>query len=174
MKTYKTTLTRFPCAWKAALSIASFLLVTGLSSPVSHANGGTTKFDFVAEELLSPVGAPEKIWMSGDVQHIRNFPLAGPVWGDINGALTTSFNVNLNLATGDGTAFGIFIFAVEWNGLVGIFEGRAHAKYEGFVISGFGSGHGTGDFEGMQFHANFFEVDGHTLLAGTILIPSGE
>src|SRR5688500_5581340 len=119
--------------------------------PTSHASGGATSFDFVAEELLTPFGPPGRIWMSGDVQHIRDFPLAGPVWGDINGTLTTYFNITQNIITGDGTAFGTFSFAVEWNGLVGTFEGRATAKYEAFIITGHGSGHGTGDFEGMQF-----------------------
>ena len=174
MRTYKPLYKLFPLAWKASTAAASLVLLLGISSPSSHADTGAIKLHFVSEEILSPIGPPERIWMSGDVQHIRNFPLAGPVWGDINGTLTTYFNVNLNLTTGDGTAFGIFILEVEWNGLRGTFEGRAQANYEGFVISGHGSGHGTGDFEGMQMQAFFFQEDGRTPLIGTILIPGGE
>src|SRR5688572_15228908 len=110
MKTHKTW---FPLGLKAAATITSLLLITVFSSPTSHASGGATSFDFVAEELLTPFGPPGRIWMSGDVQHIRDFPLAGPVWGDINGTLTTYFNINQNIITGDGTAFGTFSFAVE-------------------------------------------------------------
>ncbi len=112
--------------------------------------------------------------MSHDgMQHIRDFPVAGPVWGDLNGTLTVIANINLNLATGDGTAHGTFILEVEWNGLIGTFEGRSQWKYDGFrIVAGQGTAHGTGDFEGLRMKANFFTAeDGRTPLIGTIFIP---
>ena len=169
---------RLALAWAVSVTIRSLLVVICFSSWVSRAGGsagnGAVKIDFVSEEALAPIGPPGKIWVSDGVQHIRDFPLAGPVWGDLNGTLTTSFNVNLNLTTGDGTAFGTFVLEVEWNGLTGTFEGRASGKYEGFRISGQGIGHGTGDFEGMQMQAYFFNTATGTALIGTILIPHGE
>jgi hypothetical protein len=169
---------RLALAWTVGVTISSLLVVICFSSWVSHAGGsagnGAVKIDFVAQEALAPIGPPGKIWVSDGVQHIRDFPLAGPVWGDLNGTLTTSFNVNLNLTTGDGTAFGIFILEVEWNGLIGTFEGRAQGTYDGFLISGHGSGHGTGDFEGMQIQAFFFNTGTAVPLIGTILLPHGD
>lgn len=176
MKTYKPTQTRSPLALAAGVSITSLLLIIAFSSPVSHASGGATKIDFEAEEALAPIGPPGKIWVSDDgVQHIRDFPVAGPVWGDLNGTLTVIANINLDLATGDGTAFGTFVLDVEWNGLIGTFEGRSQWKYDGFLITnGQGSARGTGDFEGMHMQANFFNEDGGTPLIGTILIPHAD
>ena len=115
--------------------------------------------------------------MSDDgVLHMRNLPVEGPVWGDINGQLEVFANINQDLATGDGTAFGTAVLEMEWNGLTGTFEGRSQWKYAGFLISaGQFVGHGTGDFEGMHMRANFFhDEDGRTPLIGTILNPYGE
>ncbi|HUS34627.1 MAG TPA: hypothetical protein VM680_04670 [Verrucomicrobiae bacterium] len=159
---------KFRGAVQRFIQIVSVLILLLSASRSAEA----IKIEVVSEEKLRPIGPPGKIWVSDDgVQHTRDFPLAGPVWGDLNGTLTTSFNTNLNLTTGDGTAFGSFVLAVEWNGLVGTFEGRAEGKYEDFVISGHGPGHGTGDFEGMQIHLYFFNEAGHVALIGTILIP---
>jgi hypothetical protein len=109
------------------------------------------------------------------VQHIRNLPVAGPVWGDLNGRLILLSNRNLNLVTGHGTAFGSAVLEVEWNGLVGTFEGRCEWKTEGFrIVAGQFIGHGTGDFAGMQMQANFFNDATGSPLIGTILIPQGE
>ena len=162
MKSYKLTL---------GLSFL-ILFAAPYSSPTRAAEA--IKIDVVSEEKLRPTGPPGRIWVSDGVQHTRDFPLSGPVWGDLNGTLSIIFNTNLNLTTGDGTAFGSFILAVEWNGLQGTFEGRSKAKYQSFLVTdGYGVGHGTGDFEGMQIHLAFFNEDGRIPLIGTIIIPGG-
>lgn len=175
MKTYSSIQFRTPFALKMAASFFTLLLMMAISSPASHASG-TTKIDFVAAETLAPTGPPGRVWVSDDgVQHIRDLPVAGPVWGDINGTLKIVSNRNLNLLTGHGTAFGTAVLHIEWNGLVGTFEGRSEWKIEGFrVVTGQFVGHGTGDFAGMQMMANFFQTPTGTPLIGTILIPSGE
>lgn len=171
---------QFALAWTMCVSIASLLVITFLSPLVSHASGAAdnaaVKIDFESEELLAPTGPLGKIWVSDDgVQHIRDFEVAGPVWGDINGTLTVVANINLDLATGDGTGHGTFVLDVEWNGLTGTFEGTSQWKYDGFLVSnGKGSADGTGDFEGMHMQANFFDDHGRTPLIGTILIPRGD
>jgi hypothetical protein len=59
--------------------------------------------------------------------------------------------------------------------LVGTFEGRSQWKYSGFkVLIGQAIGHGTGDFEGMQFQGNFFDENDGTPLIGTIVIPNSD
>jgi hypothetical protein len=158
------------------LTILLFGLTVMLILGTVSASAQATKTDFEAEELLFPIGSPGKIWVSDDgVQHIRDFPVAGPVWGDIDGQLTVVANINWDLATGDGTAYGTAVLDVEWNGLTGAFEGRSQWKYAGFLISaGQFVGHGTGDFEGMHMRANFFNDGDRTPLIGTILNPHGE
>ena len=174
MNIYRSTQTPFSFPRTLAASVLLLLLVA-LLPPATHANG-TTKIDFVAAEILAPTGPPGRIWVSDDgVQHIRDLPVAGPVWGDINGTLKLVSNRNLNLVTGHGTAFGTAILTVEWNGLVGTFEGRSEFKIECFrIVTGQFVGHGTGDFAGMQMMANFFQTPTGSPLIGTILIPSGE
>lgn len=168
MKTYRSINSRFLFAISKTLSLAIFFF----SAPLSGADESAETANFEAAESLTPLGPPGKIWTSSDgVQHIRDFIVAGPVWGDLNGILTVVANINWDLVTGDGTGFGSAILQVEWNGLVGTFEGRSQWKYSGFkVLTGQFSGHGTGDFEGMQMKANFFDENGGTPLIGTILI----
>ncbi|HUS34628.1 MAG TPA: hypothetical protein VM680_04675 [Verrucomicrobiae bacterium] len=146
------------------------LLITVLSGSITKA---VDRIDFESVESLVPLGPPGKVWTTSDgIQHIRDFAVSGPVSGDINGTLTVIANINWNLATGEGTAYGTFVLAVEWNGLTGTFVGRSQWKYSGFKVQdGQGVGHGTGDFEGMQLFANFFDESGVTPLIGTILIP---
>jgi hypothetical protein len=155
------------------MHILSLFMVL-LAGSVSRASEEADRIDFESMESLVPLGPPGKVWTTGDgIQHIRDFAVSGPVWGDLNGTLTVVANINWNLATGDGTAFGTAVLTVEWNGLTGTFEGRSQWKYEGFlVVAGQFVGHGTGDFEGMQMQANFFNADGGTPLIGSILIPS--
>ena len=171
MKIHKLGALRFPSARTSAVLTCSLLLLVLLSA--RHTNAAATKIDFEAAELLAPVGPPGKIWVSGGIQHIRDFVVTGQVWGDLEGTLTVAANINWDLTTGNGTAFGTFLLAVEWNGLVGTFEGRSEWKYEGFrVLIGQATGQGTGDFEGMQLQANFFDTETGTPLIGTILIPN--
>lgn len=108
--------------------------------------------------------------------HLRDFPVAGPVWGDLVGQLTIVANINQDIYTGDGTGYGIAILLVtEWNGLAGTFDGRSQWKYTNFMVStGQFVGHGTGDFEGMQMMENFYDEGDHTVLSGTILNPHGD
>jgi hypothetical protein len=137
----------------------------------------STKTDFASEESLAPIGAPGRVWESDGIQHIRDFPVAGPVWGELNGRLTVVANINWDLATGDGTAYGTAVLEVnDWNGLTGAFEGRSQWKYTGFAVTdGQFVGHGTGDFAGMHVKANFYDIDEDTTaLVGTIHNPHGE
>jgi hypothetical protein len=159
--------------YKLTLGLSSILLLGAFNITARAAE--TIKIDVVSEEKLAPTGPPGRIWVSDGVQHTRDFPLSGPVWGDLNGNLSIIFNTNLNLATGDGTAFGSFVLAVEWNGFQGTFEGRSKAKYQSFLVTnGYGVGHGTGDFEGMQIQLSFFHEGDRVPLIGTIIMPGGE
>ena len=160
----------------AALSMVVFSLIAVLVFAVVSVSAQSTMTDFVSEESLAPIGPPGRVWVSDDgIQHLRDFPVAGPVWGDLNGTLTVHANINWDLATGDGTAYGTAVLDAEWNGKTGTFEGRSQWKYTGFGVSdGQFVGHGTGDFAGMHMQANFYDNDwGTTSLVGTIHNPHG-
>ncbi len=107
--------------------------------------------------------------------HLRDFPVAGPVWGDLVGQLTIVANVNQDIDTGDGAVCVTAVLDITWNGMTGIFEVRSQWKYTNFAVStGQFVGHGTGDFEGMQMMANFHDEGDHTVLSGIILNPHGD
>ena len=142
---------------------------------VASVSAQSTKSDFSAVEALIPTGPPGRVWVSEDgIQHIRDFPVAGPVWGDLNGTLAIVANVNWD-ASGNGTAYGTAILDVEWNGKTGTFEGRSQWKYANFaVVDGQFVGHGTGDFAGMHMKADFYAIGGgEAALVGTINDPKG-
>ena len=161
------------------LNISTLLVLTFFSPLASYAGdaagNGAISVPFEAEERLAPTGPPERVWVSDDgIQHTRNSPVAGIVWGDLNGTITILGNRNLDLATGHGTAHAEAVVDVEWNGLTGTFEGRSQWKLEAFrIVDGQFIGHGTGDFEGMQMEAHFFNDSGRVPFNGTILIPGG-
>src|SRR5688572_14765604 len=97
------------------------LLLVFFSSIATYAGdaagNGAISVPFEAEERLAPLGPPEKVWVSDGIQHTRNSPVGGIVWGDINGTITILGNRNLDLATGHGTAHAEAVLEVEWNGL---------------------------------------------------------
>ena len=158
-------------------SLLLFVLLSSVASRAGDAAGnGAIIVPFEAEERLAPTGPPERVWVSDDgIQHTRNAPVAGIVWGDINGTITILGNRNLDLATGHGAAHAEAVVDVEWNGLTGTFEGRSQWKLEAFrIVDGQFIGHGTGDFEGMLMQAHFFNDSGRVPFTGTILIPGDD
>lgn len=135
-----------------------------------------TKSDFVYQEILIQTDPPGKVQVSDDdILHLRDLTVSGPVWGELNGQLTVVANINQDTYTGNGTRYGTATLNVtDWNGLTCAFEGRSQWKYtNGMVSTGQFVGHGTGDFEGMQMMANFYDQVDHMVLAGTILNPHG-
>ena len=153
------------------------VLITILTMGTISAYAKATKTDFASQERLVPIGPPGKSWVSDDgVLHLRDFPVAGPVWGELTGSLTAVANINQDIYTGNGTGSGTAFLEVEdFDGMQGTFEGRSQWKYtNGMVTEGQFVGHGTGDFAGMQMMANFFDEDDYTVLTGTILNPHGD
>ena len=152
-------------------------LIAILTLGTISASAQATKTDFASQERLAPIGPPGKSWVSDDgVLHLRDFPVAGPVWGELTGNLTVVANINQDIFTGDGTGYGTaFLEVDDFDGMQGTFEGRSQWKYtNGMVTKGQFVGHGTGDFDGMQVMANFYDEADYTVLSGTILSPHGD
>lgn len=82
----------------------------------------------------------------------------------------------MDLASGDGTGFGTFVFDVSWNGLSGTFEGRFRGILTGGVFCGRFIGGGTAGFEGMRINGTFCETGPETDTydsVATIVNPRG-
>ena len=144
-----------------------FALIAILALGTISASARATKTDFASQEVLAPIGPPGKSWVSDDgVVHLRDFPVAGDVWGELTGYIYT----------GDGTGHGAAFLEVEdFDGMQGTFEGRSQWKYTNGVVSeGQFVGHGTGDFEGMKFFQTCFGGGGGPEnCEGFILDPHG-
>jgi hypothetical protein len=82
--------------------------------------------------------------------------------------------------TGDGDESGAVTFEATWGELSGTFEGRFSATYTGWVGTGHGVYHGTGDLAGMKFMEDFsiviwpLEPPFGGNYGGIILDPHGE
>ena len=162
---------------KCLLALVFFVLIIMLSLGTVSAFAQATKSDFLSHEILIPTGPPGKSWVSDDgVLHLRDFTVSGPVWGELTGQVTVVANINQDIFSGNSTACGTaFLVVTEWNGLAGTFEGRSQWKYtNGLVSWGQFVVHGTGDFDGMQIMANFYNKSDHTVISGTILNPHGD
>ena len=155
------------------------ILIASLVFPVVSVTAKSTTTSFVAQESVAPVGPPERQWISEDgVLHVRNRPAEGTIWGDLNGTVTVISNINLDLATGNGTGHSTIIREGEWNGMTGSFEGRSQFTFVGFQFNeGQTTAHGTGDFEGLLMKVTFTSNPNDPSIfdvVGTILDPLGE
>ena len=125
-------------------------------------------------------GVPERMWVRDGILHVRNAPgeyTIGDDGGDFTGTKVSSENVNMDLATGNGVAWGVSILTVtgsEW-GLTGTFEIRWTCKFiAGKLVSGNLIGHGSGGFEGWVLKCAFLpEVGGVLSAEGFLLDPHG-
>ncbi len=125
---------------------------------------------------------PGKTWFSDDgtIMHIRGQityadiePLAGhpecdPAYS--SGQMVMVVNINLNLVTGAGNAYGKHTITAD--GFDGVWEGVFSGKMENFVYSGKAISHGTGDLEGMLQKVQI-QATGETTYEtyGFVLIP---
>lgn len=102
---------------------------------------------------------PGKMWFSnnGTIMHIQGqityadietlagHPECDPAYS--SGQMEMVVNINLNLVTGKGNAYGRHTLTAD--GFEGGWEGVFSGKIENFVYSGKAISHGTGDLEGM-------------------------
>ena len=131
--------------------LIGFLILTvvfSLAAGGVQARATQTPYQFTVTDV--EVGVPERVWVDGGILHIREQPVKTSITGDIVGSAVTIRNVNLDLSTGDGSAWGTFVRSVTWQGLSGTFEGHFTAKITGSSTVVQLVGHGTEDFEGMQ------------------------
>lgn len=120
---------------------------------------------------------PGTVWVDEDgVLHIRGQVFSGaPITGDLVGFDTHNvFNLDLDLATGNGKAYGTFHDEVTWvdRNISGVFAGTYVARIESGLLSGTYKGEGSGGFEGLIIFGRQQETSPGSLvldLTGTII-----
>jgi hypothetical protein len=124
---------------------------------------------------------PGKMWFSedGSMLHIRGqttyanieplpgHPECAPEYS--MGQLVMEVNINLNLVTGEGNAYGTH--TITSDGFDGTWNGVFNGKIDPSGYSGKATAHGTGDLEGMlqkiviqQTGATTYETHGYVLI----------
>lgn len=131
------------------LLVCSFLFVAGVAATTTPTLAHKTPVSFEFTNVYDDTY--DRLWFSDDgILHIRGGGHFGDVWGDLDGTLAYSGDIQLNMETYDGTGVGPICFSVNYGDLSGTFEGKMVLKVNGGYITGMFICHGDGDFEGMK------------------------
>ncbi len=134
------------------LSLATLVLFVSAVPAYAEAQ----RLNFTGTTCIQSQTPPEKTWISDDgVLHTRGVVLTNNDVGDGDydtGINVLTGNMDLNLATGYGHAYGTFILSpAAYNGT---FEGHWSSHISPDGLRGIAVGHGTGDLEGIQLFNN--------------------
>jgi len=167
------------------LALLALAMVVALSIFAAPVAAKATKTSFKARlETPTPLGV-EKVWSTNEerILHVRGEHVKRDITdldgdGSFYGWEEVVNNVNLNLETLDGNAWGEVTLYVTWHDVEGIFEAHYSGQIRDGLIDGTVVGHGTGNFKGMKFMARFWdeEVPGEEhieFLEGIVLDPHG-
>ena len=147
------------------LSLGLLVALFGLLPSIAIA--GVTKTPFTATITLTEVGAPDRVWESGPILHVRGEPNEGTVTGDLTGTVSIVNNYNLDPRTISGPGWGTFVIAtadITW-------EGTYRSKLEGGLNMGTFVGHGDDASRIKGSFAQTGEVE--FTLEGVIIEPKG-
>lgn len=145
---------------RALLMVA---VIVGLLMAPAAARAKATTIAVVGVERSVSVGAPERAWFSDGILHVRGQPAENEFIGTCGGESCTFrvpfvLNVNVNPATGNGTAWGTWEYVADgvdyaWGDRVGSFAGTFSGQIRAGVVSIRAVSEGTGDFAGMKLRA---------------------
>jgi formylmethanofuran dehydrogenase subunit C len=122
---------------------------------------------FTATEITVQMGAPDRVWVSGHILHIRGEVDTGTLAGDLVGTIITTINGNVDLNTGNGTLDGSFVIATASETWTGSFRGTITPS------GGSGSFVGQG-VTGTTIIGTFIQTSPTTFIdTGVILDPHG-
>jgi hypothetical protein len=144
--------------------ILASLWLTILAGP-TVARATTTSF--TATETTVHAGVPDRQWVSGHILHVRGEVDTGTLSGGLVGTITTTINVDVDLATGRGNIHGSFVIVTASETWTGAFSGTITATT------------GTGNFIGQGSHGtkimgSFTQSSATTfILNGVVLDPHG-
>ncbi len=148
------------------LLVLAFLAGAAVQLAASPAMAQATRTPFSATETSGPV-QEGKSWVSGHILHIRGELDAGTVTGDLEGTITITVNLNVEMNTGKGELYGTFTIATDAVSWSGSFAGAI----SGPLSSGRFGGQGT---DGTNLMGHFTQTGENTFdLSGIILNPHG-
>jgi len=154
------------------LSLAMLVILVGAVPASAQAQ----RLNFTGTTCTESQTPPEKFWISDDgVMHQRGTVLTNidETDGDYDtGINILTGNIDLDLATGYGHAYGTFI--IYPSAYSGTFEGHWSSHISPDGLRGIAVGHGTGELEGVQIFNNLSSdnpTDPCTNSNITILIP---
>jgi hypothetical protein len=84
-------------------------------------------------------GEPARQWLSGHVFHVRGEVDTAAVTGDLQGTLTLTFGLNVDINTGNGAIAGSFVLATASVSWAGSFNGKLTADGASGRFTGQGS-----------------------------------
>jgi hypothetical protein len=122
---------------------ALVIILASLSLAVvaGPATARATATPFAATETTTSQGAPDALWVSGRILHIRGEVDTGTLAGDLVGTITTVIDGNVNLDTGDGTTHGTFVITTATETWSGTFRGTispdgVNGRFDGQGLNG--------------------------------------
>jgi hypothetical protein len=166
------------------LLLLALAIAAALSASISPVAAEATKTEFWVVEGQGVVLKPaDKVWVDDEnVLHVRGELARRPfVRGDFQGYAQFTFNLNMDLATGEGVGWGeVTLYVESWYGREGTFQGHFEMKLplvpdaRKELIA-----HGTGDMEGMKLIGYFTNLpmengEERMLVEGIILDPHGD
>jgi hypothetical protein len=159
---------------KPSIILTLALLVVLVS--VVPASAQAERLSFTGTTCIQNQTPPERFWISDDgVMHSRGVVLTNidVTDGDYDtGIAILTGNMDINLATGYGHAYGTFI--IYPSAYSGTFAGHWSSHISPDGLRGSAVGHGTGDLEGVQIFNNLTSDnpnDPCTNSSITVLIP---
>ncbi len=159
-----------------SIMLCTVIALSVVSIPTFSVKAGTSQIVFCGIETDESV-IPGNAWLSddGNMLHMRGqttYSTMSPMPGHpecdpqfSQGRMEMTVNLNLNLITGEGEAWGYT--TVMPTGMNGTFAGSFEGKIHGFAFLGYSTTPGTGDLKGMiekvtiqQTSANTYDVNG--------------
>jgi hypothetical protein len=153
---------------KTVLFLLAVMIIDALA--LAPAVSGAAKASRITTCALQTNTAeiPGKMWFSddgtmmhirgqltyGDIEPLPGHPECDPIYS--RGQIEMEVNINLNVATGEGNAYGKHIIRME--GRDGAWKGTFQGKIKGFSYSGKAISHGTGGLDGLLQKMNIVQT----------------
>ena len=138
------------------------LVLATLALAATPASARATRTTYTAEEFICVEGPPQRMWFSanGTMLHIRGQSAESVVLSSnplVQGTNHLLKNMDLNLSTGEGHAYGTFSTSPE--AVDGTWDGHFTIRFSPTSFSGSAAGRGSGDLAGQHVAIRFSALD---------------
>jgi len=140
-------------------SLAVMVAITLLLVMAMGASAKAIRTDFTAYEYDCIAQQPDKLWMEGDILHVRGYKHVNIEVSDtpeVNGTNTTWADADINMKTGNALIRGTMSFKPK--GIDGTWEGTWVFINSKGVNSGSAVARGTGALEGKSLFLTLYDT----------------